>query len=390
MQKPIYFDYCATTPLDPRILPEMLPWFCEKFGNPANLTHTYGREALLAVHTARMQIAALLKAHPHEIYFTSGATESNNLVFKGLAHLWPEKSHVLTVATEHKSVLYAARSLCSQGFEVEILPVDASGRVDPDLIARRLRPETALVSVMYVNNEVGTLQPVAEIGALCRSRNVLYHCDAVQAGGKLALDVEALGIDLLSLSAHKLYGPKGIGCLYVRRKQPPIPLQPCLQGGGQESGLRAGTLNVPAIVGFGKAAELAQQELETEAQRLKDLRQQLWQGIAQDLDGVHLSCPLELSVPSILHLCVLGLKPGRLIHALKSLALSTGSACSSGSGKISYVLEAMGMNAEQAGNALRFSLGRFTTVEDIQFAVSYLIETVTQLRAQPSTWPIWV
>lgn len=387
MKQPVYLDYSATTPVDPRVLEAMLPWFCERFGNPANISHSYGREALQAVQKARQELAKLLNAKPHEIVFTSGATESNNLAFKGLYTLLPEKNQVLTVATEHKAVLCSAHALEAQGFEVEVLPVNRQGFVDPGLLAEKISPRTALVSVMMVNNEIGNLQPIAEIGALCRAHDVLFHCDAVQGGGKLPIDVEALQIDLLSLSAHKMYGPKGIGCLYLRHRDPLIPLKACIEGGGQEGGLRAGTLNIPGIVGFGKAAELALAELEAERLRLQTLRNQLYQGILNALPEVYLSTPLESSSPAILHLCFPGLSKGRLIVALTDLAVSAGSACSSASGKASYVLEALGLESDLSNNALRFSLGRFTTATEIETAIHSVIQTVAKLKAKPSKLP---
>ncbi|PIQ28384.1 IscS subfamily cysteine desulfurase [bacterium (Candidatus Blackallbacteria) CG17_big_fil_post_rev_8_21_14_2_50_48_46] len=387
MQKPIYLDYCATTPLDPRILPEMLPWFSEQFGNPANLTHAYGREALLAVHRARERIAALIGAKATEIFFTSGASESNNLVFKGLAHLAPEKNQVMTVATEHKSVLCSAQAMAERGFDVEILPVDSQGRVNLERLSAQISEKTALVSVMAVNNEVGTLQPIEEIGKICTERQVLFHCDAVQAGGKLPINVDDLKIDLLSLSAHKMYGPKGVGCLYLRQKSPAIPLRACIEGGGQEFGLRAGTLNVPAIVGFGLAAEWARSEQTEELARLKLLRQRLWEGIQAGVSEVKLSCDLDKSSPAILHLCFGGLKKGKLVGQLKDLAVSTGSACSSGSGKASYVLDAMGLPESQMDNPVRFSLGRFTQEEEIEMAIQAVIRTIQTLRENPSRIP---
>jgi len=387
MKQPVYLDYSATTPVDSRVLEAMLPWFSEKFGNPANISHSYGREALMAVQTARKALAQLLGAKPHEIFFTSGATESNNLAFKGLYTLLPEKNQILTVATEHKAVLCSAQALEALGFEVTFLPVDRHGFVDPALLAEKLSARTALVSVMMVNNEIGNCQPIAEIGALCRAHDVLFHCDAVQGGGKLPIDVEALQIDLLSLSAHKMYGPKGIGCLYVRHREPLIPLKALIEGGGQEGGLRAGTLNIPGIVGFGKAAELAVAELNDESARLQTLKTQLYQGIQAALPEVYLSTPLAGSSPSILHLCFPGLDKGRLIVALKDLAVSAGSACSSASGKASYVLVALGLEPDLSNNALRFSLGRFTTSEEIAFAIKTVIETVEKLKAKPSKLP---
>lgn len=387
MKQPVYLDYSATTPVDPRVLDAMLPWFCERFGNPANISHSYGREALQAVQIARQQLALLLGAEPHEIVFTSGATESNNLAFKGLHTLLPEKNQILTVASEHKAVLCSAHALEAQGFEVEILPVNRQGLVDLALLTEKISPRTALVSVMMVNNEIGNLQPIAEIGALCRAQNVLFHCDAVQGGGKLPIDVNALQIDLLSLSAHKMYGPKGIGCLYIRHREPLIPLQACIEGGGQEGGLRAGTLNIPGIVGFGKAAELAQAELAAESQRLQTLRNQLYQGIAEAIPEVYLSTPLTGSSPAILHLCFPGLSKGRLIVSLTDLAISAGSACSSASGKASYVLEALGLEPSLTDNALRFSLGRFTTAAEIETAIASVLKAVAQLKAKPSKLP---
>jgi cysteine desulfurase len=387
MKQPVYLDYSATTPVDPRVLEAMLPWFCERFGNPANISHSYGRDALQAVHQARQALAHLLGAQPSEITFTSGATESNNLAFKGLSGLLPEKNQIITVATEHKAVLYSARAMEKAGFELEILPVNKQGQIDLDLLAAKISAKTALVSVMMVNNEIGNIHPIAEIGALCRDQNVLFHCDAVQAGGKLPIDVEAQQIDMLSLSAHKMYGPKGIGCLYIRRKEPQIPLQACIEGGGQESGLRAGTLNIPGIVGFAKAAELALAELKTEAAQLKSLRERLWAGIQAEIPEVYLTTPLQNSSPAILHVCFPGLSKGRLIATLKDLAVSAGSACSSASGKASYVLEALGLESELSNNALRFSMGRFSTEAEIDSAVKSVSAAVQTLKANPSKLP---
>jgi cysteine desulfurase len=375
----IYLDYAASTPVDPRVVAAMLPFFTEHCGNPANTSHAAGQYAARIVHTARTQVAALLGAEPNAIIFTSGATESNNWVFQGLAAQKPKRRKILTTAIEHKSVLCAAEALSQQGFEVQVLPVNTDGILDLAVLEAALDEQTLLVSVMHVNNEVGTLQPVAAIGELCRRHGALFHCDAVQSVGKLPLDLNTLAVDYLALSAHKLYGPKGIGALYCRSGAP--ALSPLISGGGQEFGMRSGTLNVPGIVGLGVAAELAGTEIASEALRLTSLRNRLYAGLCQEIPGTHLSGSLSERLPGNLHVCFEGLRPGTLGRALPTLAASAGSACSASSAKPSHVLTALGIAPELAQAGLRLTLGRMTTADEIEQAIALIGAAVTKLRS---------
>jgi cysteine desulfurase len=391
---PIYLDYQATTPVDTRVLAEMLPWFTEKFGNPHSTTHAYGREAEAAVEKARAEIAALIGAEPREIIFTSGATEANNLAVKGAArfHRALGKDHIVTVATEHKCVLESVKAMAGEGCRVTVLPVDARGLVDLDALAAAIDERTAVVSVMEANNEIGVLQPVAEIGALCRERGVLFHSDAAQAVGKVPVDVEAMKVDLLSISAHKLYGPKGIGALYVRRR-PRARITPLFDGGGQERTLRSGTLPTPLCVGFGAAARLAQAELDGESQRLLGLRRRFLAGIAARLPEVRLNGDAERRVPGNLNLSFPGAPALELMAACPGLAVSTGSACTAAAVEPSYVLRALGLPEALAASTLRVGLGRYTTDSEVDFAVDTLAaaakrlvsgERVTATAARPT------
>ena len=384
MPRPIYLDHHATTPLDPDVLAAMLPYLTDRFGNAASRTHPYGWEAEEAVDTARQQVAAFIRAKPEEIIFTSGATESDNLALKGIAWAYREQGHhMITSPTEHKAVLDTCHSLEAQGFEITYVPVDKTGLVDPDDIRKAITPRTILISIMHVNSEIGTIAPLAEIGAIARERGILLHSDAVQSVGKIACDVETLPVDLLSLSAHKIYGPKGIGALYVRQTQPePIRLQPIIDGGGHERGLRSGTLNVPGIVGFGQACALAQTLWPSEGQRLLHLRQRLYDGITSRLDDVYLNGHPTQRVPGNLNLCFDRVQDESLLLSLKDIvALSAGSACTSDAHEASYVLKAIGVEEPLAHSAIRFGLGRHTTAEEIDTVIDAVVEKVERLRA---------
>ncbi|WNZ23181.1 IscS subfamily cysteine desulfurase [Leptolyngbya sp. NK1-12] len=379
--RPIYLDCHATTPVDPRVLEAMLPYFSQHFGNPASVTHLYGWEAEAAVQQARESLASPIQASPEEIIFTSGATEANNLAIKGVAESYfSQGRHLITLATEHRAVLDPCRYLQSLGFDVTVLPVQPDGLVDLEQLEKALRPETILVSVMAANNEIGVLQPLAEIGAICHQHGVLFHTDAAQAIGKIPLDVEAMQIDLMSLTAHKVYGPKGIGALYVRRKQPRVKLAAQLHGGGHERGMRSGTLYTPQIVGFAKAVELGLAELETETQHISTLRNHLWQQL-QPLDGIQLNGHPTQRLAGNLNISVAGVDGQALLLGLQPfVAVSSGSACTSAKIEPSHVLNALGIEPELAFASVRFGIGRFNTLEEIDRVAAGFIETVQSLR----------
>jgi len=381
MPGPVYMDYHATTPVDPRVLEAMLPWFTERFGNPANRHYQQGWEAGEAVEKARTEVARLIGAQAKEIVFTSGATESNNLAIRGVMLANRERGeHLVTVATEHKAVLDTCGRLEEDGWQVTVVPVAADGRVDPDRLAAVLTPRTVLVSVMAANNEIGVVPPLAEIGRLCRARGVLLHSDAVQAVGKVPFDVDAMHVDLASVTAHKMYGPKGVGALYVRRQKPRVAMAPIVDGGGQERGLRPGTLNVPGIVGLGAAAALARDEAAAEAPRLAQLRGRLWTALQAALEGVRVNGSLEHRLPNNLHVSIDGVDGDALITSLTDVAVSSGSACASGRGEPSHVLAALGHGAARTAASLRFGLGRWTTADEVDFVARRVAEEVLRLR----------
>jgi cysteine desulfurase len=385
MSRSVYLDYHATTPVDQRVLDAMLPFFTERFGNPASKQHAFGWQAQDAVEQARKQVAALINASANEIIFTSGATESNNLAVKGVACALKDRGdHVITVATEHKSVLDCCARLQRDGWHVTKLPVRGDGLLDLAALRSAMTDKTVLVSVMAANNEIGVLQPLAEIAAVVHERGAVLHTDAAQAFGKVPLDVEALGIDLLSLTAHKCYGPKGVGALYLRRQRPKLPIECQIDGGGHENGLRSGTLNVPGIVGLGACAGIARQALPEESKRLATLRDRLLDGLRSALDHVRVNGSLERRLPHNLHVSFDGVEGEALLMALGDLAVSTGSACSSGSQAPSHVLQAIGVVGDNVGASIRFGLGRWTTDADIDFAIERVTTVVRALRARQS------
>ncbi|MBI3823422.1 MAG: IscS subfamily cysteine desulfurase [Planctomycetes bacterium] len=378
MRLPIYMDNQATTRTDPRVVDAMLPFFTEDYGNAASV-HAFGQRALEAVDEARAGIAALINVAPREIVFTSGATESNNLALKGGALMYRRQgNHIITTQVEHRAVLDPCRRLERDGFRVTYLPVDRFGCVSPDQVADAITPETILVSVMLANNEVGTLQPVASIGAICKQRKVLLHTDATQAIGKVTVDVESLQADLVSLSAHKIYGPKGVGALYVRRR---VRLEPILDGGGHERGMRSGTLAVASIVGFGKACELAGREMPAEAERCRRMRDRLYEGLLDNLDDCTLNGHPDQRLPGNLNLSFVHIQGEALLMAMKNIAVSSGSACTSASVEPSYVLRAMGIRDNLAHSSIRFGLGRFNTMEEVEFTIEEVTKVVRRLRA---------
>jgi len=380
VQLPIYLDNHATTPLDPRVLEEVMPYLSGRFGNPASRSHSFGWEAAKAVDLARERVAKLIGGAADEIVFTSGATESDNLAIKGVAEANRGRGrHIVTAITEHKAVLDSCKHLEQWGCEVTYLPVPSDGLIDLNELQRALRNDTVLVSVMAANNETGVLQPIREIGALCRGRGILFHTDAAQAVGKTPINVGADNIDLLSISAHKVYGPKGVGALYVR-KSPEVRLAPQIDGGGHEYGLRSGTLNVPGIIGLGKAFDLARAEMPEEACRLAGLRNRLRDRLISDLDGVLVNGSVEHRVPGNLNVSFAGVQGEEMLTALDGIALSSGAACSSDHVDPSYVLKALGLSDDLAQASLRFGLGRFTTREEVDYAAGRVIDTVRQLR----------
>jgi cysteine desulfurase len=377
----IYMDNNATTRVDPRVLEAMLPWFCDDYGNAASRQHAFGRKAEEAVEEARARVATLLGAERREIVFTSGATESDNLAIKGVAKAYQGRGdHLITAVTEHRAVLDPMRRLEHEGFRVTWLGVDRYGRIAPEQVEEAITDKTILVSLMAANNEIGTLHPLREIGAVCKRRGVLFHTDAVQAAGKVPLDVEEMGIDLASLSAHKMYGPKGVGALYVRRQSPRVRLEPMMDGGGHERGLRSGTLNVPGIVGFGLACELCRQEMPAEAERLTRLREQLREGIQSRLEGVGLNGPPGERLPGNLNLGFDFVKGEALLMGMRGVAVSSGSACTSASPEPSHVLRALGLGEELAHSSLRFGLGRFNTEAEVEVVIAEVVRVVEHLR----------
>ncbi|HUH39464.1 MAG TPA: IscS subfamily cysteine desulfurase [Castellaniella sp.] len=387
VQPPIYLDYSATTPVDQRVVQLMLPWLAQNFGNPASRSHAYGWDAEDAVETARAQVAALVGADPREIVWTSGATESDNLAIKGVAQFHRDRGrHIITVATEHKAVLDPCQELEKQGFEVTYLPVDAGGLLDPEVVRAALRPDTILVSVMLVNNEIGVVQDIAAIAAICRERGVLFHSDAAQATGKVAIDVQSMGIDLMSLSAHKTYGPKGIGALYVRRK-PRVRLAAQMHGGGHERGLRSGTLPTHQIVGMGAAYALASELMASEVGQVRTLRDRLWQGL-QDIPDLYLNGDMDQRIAHNLNISVAHIEGEALLMAVPELAVSSGSACTSASLEPSYVLRALGRSDPLAHSSLRLTLGRFTTTADVDQAIRVLREQIGRLRQISPLWEL--
>ena len=379
---PVYLDYNATTPVDKRVLEAMLPYFCEDFGNPSSRSHAFGWKAEAACEVARQQVAELIGATPREITWTAGATESNNLAIKGVCEMYRDKGrHIITCPTEHNAVLDPCGALANAGWEVTQIPVDKAGRVSPADIQAAITDQTVLISIMAANNETGTLAPLAEIGRIAKQAGVLLHTDATQAAGKIPIDVESLGVDLLSLSAHKLYGPKGTGCLYVRRRSPRVRLGKQMHGGSHEQGLRSGTLNVPGIVGLGAAAEIARNELTEDARRILSLRNRLAEGIREQLPDVNLNGHPTKRLCNTANLSFAYVEGEALIMKLSSLAVSSGSACMSESREPSHVLVAMQVPDTQANAAIRFSLGRPTTAEEIDFAIGAIVQAVRELRA---------
>lgn len=382
MKLPIFMDNHSTTPVDRRVLDAMLPYFCEKFGNAASRNHVFGWEAEEAVENARKQIARLIHADPKEIVFTSGATESDNLALKGVLEMYHEKgNHLITSVTEHRAVLDTAKTLEAKGkATVTFLPVDKYGMVNPDDVRKAITDKTVLISIMLANNEIGTINPIKEIGRIAKEKGVLFHCDATQGVGKIPVDVQEMGIDLMSFSAHKIYGPKGVGALYVRKKAPRVRIVPQMDGGGHERGMRSGTLPVPLIVGFGKACELCEQEMEAEGRRLAALRDRLQAGIMNALEEVYLNGHPTQRLPHNLNLSFAYVEGESLLMGLKEIALSSGSACTSATLEPSYVLRALGVGSDLAHSSIRFGLGRFNTEEEVEYTINRIIETVKKLR----------
>ena len=388
MKFPIYLDYSATTPVDPRVAEKMIPFLTEKFGNPASRSHAYGWEAEAAVELAREQVAALVNADPKEIIWTSGATESNNLAIKRAAHFYSGKGkHLITVSTEHKAVIDPMRELERQGFQATYLDPKENGLITLEQLQAALRPDTILVSVMAVNNEIGVIQPIAEIGQICRDKGIVFHVDAAQATGKMPIDLAALKIDLMSFSAHKTYGPKGIGALYVRRK-PRIRLEAQMHGGGHERGLRSGTLATHQIVGMGEAFRLAREEMAEENTRIGKLRDRLVKGLT-DIPETYVNGDLEQRVPHNLNISFNFVEGESLIMAIKDIAVSSGSACTSASLEPSYVLRALGRSDELAHSSIRFTLGRFTTEEDVDYTIKLLHAKIAKLRELSPLWEMF-
>ncbi len=387
--KTLYFDYSATTPVDPRVAAKMIPYLTEHFGNPASRSHPYGWEAEAAVEEARAQVAALVGADPKEIVFTSGATESNNLAIKGAGHFYAgtKGKHIITVRTEHKAVLDTVREMERQGFEATYLNVRENGLLDLDEFRAAIRPDTVLASVMAVNNEIGVIQDLEALGRICREKGVIFHVDAAQATGKMPIDLTKLPVDLMSFSAHKTYGPKGIGALYVRRK-PRIRLEAQMHGGGHERGMRSGTLATHQIVGMGEAFRIAREEMATENERIRMLRDRLYNGL-KDIEEVHLNGDMDQRVPHNLNVSFNFVEGESLIMAIKDLAVSSGSACTSASLEPSYVLRALGRSDELAHSSIRFSIGRFTTEEEVDYAIKLLHEKIGKLRELSPLWEMF-
>jgi len=385
MKLPIYLDYSATTPVDPRVAGKMIPYLTEFFGNAASRSHAFGWKAEEAVEEARGHVAALINADPKEIVWTSGATEGNNLAIKGAANFYKTKGrHIITQKTEHKAVLDTCRELERHGFEVTYLEVQENGLISLEKFEAAIRPDTILASIMMVNNEIGVIQPVWEIAEICRKKGIIFHCDAVQGGGRVDIDVQKFKVDLLTLTAHKIYGPKGIGALYVRRK-PRVRIEAQIHGGGHERGFRSGTLATHQIVGFGEAARLAKAEMATENQRIRALRDRLLRGI-KDVEEAYVNGDLERRIPHNLNVSFNFVEGESLIMAVKDLAVSSGSACTSASLEPSYVLRALGRNDELAHSSIRFTLGRFTTEEEIDFAIDLIKRKVAKLRELSPLW----
>ncbi|HEU5094612.1 MAG TPA: IscS subfamily cysteine desulfurase [Reyranella sp.] len=384
--QPIYLDYQATTPMDPRVLEAMMPYFTYKFGNAHSRSHAYGWEAEEAVEKARAQVARLVGADEKEIIYTSGATESNNLAIKGVAEFYKDRrSHIVTTVTEHKCVLDTCRHLEQQGFSVTYLPVQKNGLVDLETLRAAVTDKTVLVSVMAVNNEIGVIQPLAEIGKICRDKGAFFHTDAAQAVGKIPLDVNAMNIDLMSISGHKIYGPKGIGALYVRRR-PRIRLVALINGGGQERGFRSGTLPTPLCVGLGEAAEICLKEMDVEAKRLTKLRDRMLEGLQAKLPEIYVNGDLDHRIPGNLNISFAYVEGESLMMGIKGLSVSSGSACTSASLEPSYVLRALGVDEELAHTSLRIGLGRFTTEQEVDTAVDELVRHVSKLREMSPLW----
>jgi cysteine desulfurase len=378
---PIFMDYHSTTPVDPRVLEEMLPYFTERFGNAASRNHSFGWEAEKAIDHAREQIAHLIHCDPKEIIFTSGATESDNLALKGVAEMYHEKgNHIITAVTEHKAILDTAKRLEKAGCTVTYLNVGKDGLIDPEAINAAITDKTILISIMMANNEIGVIQPVAEIGKIAKEKGVIFHCDATQGVGKIPVDVQAMGIDLMSFSAHKIYGPKGIGALYVRKKNPRVRIAPMMDGGGHERGMRSGTLNVPGIVGFGKACEICENEMAEEGVRLTRWREKLKDQLLKELDEVYLNGHPTQRLPQNLNLSFAYVEGESLLMGLKEIALSSGSACTTATLEPSYVLRALGVGSDLAHSSLRFGLGRFNSEEEVDYVGKRVIETVRRLR----------
>jgi cysteine desulfurase len=388
MKKPIYLDYSATTPVDPRVAAKMIPYLTEQFGNPASRSHAFGWASEQAVEEAREEVAKLVNCDPREIVWTSGATEAINLALKGAAHFYKDKGkHLVTVKTEHKATLDTMRELERDGFAVTYLDVLPDGLIDLDAFKAALRPDTVLASVMYVNNEIGVIQDIPALGEICRSRGIIFHVDAAQATGKIPVDLAALKVDLMSFSAHKTYGPKGIGALFVRRK-PRVRIEAQMHGGGHERGMRSGTLPTHQIVGMGEAFRLARLEMAKDNERIRMLRDRLWHGISE-MEEVHLNGDMERRVPHNLNVSFNFVEGESLIMAIKDVAVSSGSACTSASLEPSYVLRALGRSDELAHSSIRFTVGRFTTEEEIDFAVELLKQKISKLRELSPLWEMY-
>jgi len=378
---PIYMDNHATTPVDPRVVEAMLPYFTEKFGNAASRNHSFGWAGEEAIETARQQIASLIGATPKEIIFTSGATESDNLMIKGVAEMYREKgNHIITQAIEHKAVLDTCKRLEKYGYEVTYLPVQKDGRVDPEDVRKAITPKTILITIMYANNEIGVINPIQEIGKIAKEHGIIFAVDGVQAVGKIPVDVQNDNIDLLSISGHKIYGPKGVGALYVRRRNPRVQLAPSIDGGGHERGMRSGTLNVTGIVGLGKACEIAQQEMATEGERLKGLRERLRKGLEAKLDEVFINGSMEHRLQNNLNMSFAYVEGESLLMGINDIAVSSGSACTSATLEPSYVLKALGVGEDLAHTSIRFGLGRFNTPEEVDYVVDKMVQVVSKLR----------